>query len=296
MATGSFKNRTPHKSLMAWWVTTRYGDIKPTSKKVNGNRIHILVPHGGEYNAVKPLIESINKELHLESIEVFDTRARVLETSRKLTDAKIGRGYDHLRQAMFCLEDKWLRLERIAQILGENKNTAVLELHSLHKDFKDADGFETIGRYRRLFGTRVLIPADQCVNEYYEPIVNNLEFLARYKERTAILVGYFTVLGSRWKNINRDVVNDLIGTMTSSNHRFAIIEIPAKRTPANSLNGVKLRTGFEKEKLKEGSSACELSEKEIQAVLSMFDKRIVWPSYEEQSEVRGPGNWINANR
>jgi hypothetical protein len=297
MATGSFKNWVLQINIhMFLWGKTRYGDIRPTGRKVTGAKLQIFVPHGNEFIGTKHLVERLQKEFHTKQVDVFDSRKRILETSKKLTNGQVGKEYNSIRAAMFILEDKWLRLEHIANVLGGSRDTALLELHCLDKDYRDDQGFENAQKYRRLNGTRILLPTDSIVNEYYEPIVNNLEFLHKYKDMSAYLVDYFTELGTRWRNINRDMVNDLLGTVTTASSRFVIIEIPAGTISKNSLGDVKLRSDFEKEKLKRESVCSELSEEEISAVISIFNKRIIWPEYAEQSEIRGPGDWTNVGR
>ncbi len=264
----------------------RFKDTPTRSVKLKkSDKIVFFAPHTSEQPAVAPLISKLTEKLKKEGKEVKketidDMRLRVLRTTSQLSEKNLSGSELELVEKLFRLEDTWVRLQKIGELMEKNPDAVILEVHALDKDYQEDSEFRMVDYFQRLPGTRVLVLRD-IEQEYTYPILDGLAAVDGKKERHLAIVGLFSefVLKKVAEENRR-----LLETLSRNTDRIAMIEIPApsyfhvRRTGVKLIDGLILRlanlpphlTRFEEAYGINSSDMATITEADVQGILRML--------------------------
>ncbi|MEM2908969.1 MAG: hypothetical protein QW171_02295, partial [Candidatus Bilamarchaeaceae archaeon] len=128
----------------------------------NASTVVFFVPHTSEYFAVSPLISELSERLIESGKRIIkevrnDMRSRILRTTLKLSEAGASARESDVIEKLFRLEDTWIRLQRLTELIEKNPEGVILEMHALDRDYQENDKFPMADYFYRLPGTRVLV-------------------------------------------------------------------------------------------------------------------------------------------
>ncbi len=247
---------------------TRYSKMPSASAKLQCSKLVIFVPHEAEYPAVGPLIDKIKaakSDLDI-VVKVSDTRERILEIRRKIGDYGKKISDRKICELLFSIRDLQYRLETIANLTYADPNIGILELHSLPRNYGENEHFPYHDYYFRLHGSRLLIPRSLDA-EYPFAIHSMLQIFNSLSVDPDTVKSFSNRLGD-FLFIKLDL-NSLSILIDSS--RFVLLEVPADSRSIVIPDGTPFHTSFEIIRAGRESEPAILIEKDIRAVLSIFD-------------------------
>ncbi len=188
-------------------------------------KIIFFAPHISEYFAVGPFIDRISKKFGKETGKsvISDMRERILKTSRKLSEKKVSKEEKDLIEKLFRLEDSWIRLQRLSELLERYPEATILEMHALDDDYRENSTFEMAPYFYRLPNTKVLVLRD-LIEEYVFPIRKGLDSVDMESTRHIELVGCFEGLDLAKV---REKHTRMLDALYKNLSRLAMVEIPA---------------------------------------------------------------------
>ncbi len=200
--------------------------IRPVSLK-KADKVVFFAPHTSEHFATGPLISRLSERLKKEGKEVKkevieDMRLRVLRTTCQISEKDVPRD-PKLIEKLFRLEDTWIRLQKLGELIERNPDGVILEVHALDKDYYDKSEFLWVDYFYRLPDTRVLVIRD-LMKEYEYPIKEGLKSIDSADERHMAIVGCFSELVL--KRVAEEY-SKLLGILSDNIERVSMIEIPA---------------------------------------------------------------------
>jgi len=264
----------------------KFRDTPTRSVKLKkSDKIVFFAPHTSEYLALGPLISRLTDTLRKEGKDVKkeitdDMRLRVLRTTNQLSEKDLSKAELDLVEKLFRLEDAWVRLQKIGELMEKNPDAVILEIHALDKDYSENSEFRMADYFQRLPGTRVLVLRD-IEQEYTYPIIDGLAAVDGKNERHLAIAGLFSefVLKKVAEENRR-----LFEMLSKNTERIAMIEIPApsyshiRRTGIKLIDGLILRlagfpshlTKFEEAYGIRSSDMVAVSEADVQGILQML--------------------------
>ena len=249
------------------------------------DKVMLFAPHTTERLAVSPLMRRLSEKLKVEKKEVFreiidDIDVRIVVTAEKLKDKKVSYDEKELLERLFRLEDAWIRLQTLTEILERHPGATVLEVHALDKDYREGSRFDIAPYFYRLPDTRVLILRN-LVEEYGIPIRKGLKMIDKTNDRHKAIVRCFAELNLRKITEEYQRLLDILSKNIGS---IAMVEIPAYRYSQIRKTGIELidrlifklqklpkpMTEFEERYMIYRSEPAALSDRDIDGIMKMI--------------------------
>jgi hypothetical protein len=209
---------------------------RPTLPKFR--KIVFFAPHSSEHPAVLPVIKTLSKRLQddgfsTETHTIGDMKVQVRSISSQLAGMRLSKMEKSQLDAFFRMNDALRRSELLSDILTNNPEANVLEMHALPEDYQYDDKFPWIPEFFRIPGTRILFLKD-LMSEYMVPLEIGIAALKSRSNRLAHAVSLL--------NLNYGNATEHLKQIRANLTRMLLVEIPASAEHDES----KVHTSFER--------------------------------------------------
>ena len=232
-------------------------------------KIVFFSPHTSERCATLPLISDLSDMLAYNGVKteahaVEDMGSQILSISSKLSRLRLSRKESDALDGLFRLKDVFLRLRMVCGILASDKQSVLLEIHALDRDYGLDDQFGFAEWFYRIPGTRVLHMKDY-LSEYSGPLDTWIpRLLSAAKEGSRSLRAAVDILALDADRLIFEAPG-MLRTLGENTHRSAMIEIPAPSEKNDGAFGD--RTAFERTYGFDLSLRHRMSREEILAIV-----------------------------